>query len=69
MVVRVRAATARRHGDPAAQESWPPGVVFGAGTAIAGLTWTPLPVLREGAKARVHWAAPVALALRSRSRW
>ncbi len=63
VVVRVRAATARRHGDPTAQESWPPGVVFGAGTAIAGLTWAPLPVLREGAKARVHWAAPVTLAL------
>ena len=63
VVVQVRAATARRHGDPAAQESWPPGVVFGAGTAIAGLTWAPLPVLREGAKARVHWAAPLALAL------
>ena len=62
VVVRVRAATARRHGDAAAQESWPPGVVFGAGTAIAGFTWAPLPVLREGANARVHWAAPVALA-------
>jgi tetratricopeptide (TPR) repeat protein len=63
VVVRVRAATARRHGDKAAQESWPPGVLFGAGTAVAGLTWTPLPVLREGAKARVHWAAPVVLAV------
>jgi tetratricopeptide (TPR) repeat protein len=62
VVVRVRLATARRHGDAAAQETWPPGVVFGAGTAIAGLTWAPLPVLREGAKPRVHWAAPVALA-------
>ena len=62
VVVRVRVAAARRHGDAVAQESWPPGVVFGAGTAIAGFTWTPLPVVREGAKARVHWAAPVALA-------
>jgi hypothetical protein len=63
VVVRVRAAVARRYGDAAAQESWPPGLVFGAGAAVAGLTWTPLPVLKEGARPRVHWAAPVTLAV------
>ena len=40
---------------------WTPGVAFGLGTAAAGLTWAPLPVLRK-ARSRVHWAAPVALA-------
>jgi hypothetical protein len=36
---------------------------LGLGTALAGLTWTPLPVLKDGADARTHWAGPVALAL------
>jgi hypothetical protein len=45
-----------------AQDTWLPGNAFGLGTAVAGLRWTPLPVLRDGATPRVHWAGPVALA-------
>lgn len=61
VALRARAAVARRAGEQGAQESWAPGVAFGLGTAAAGFTWAPLPVLRE-AGARLHWAAPVALA-------
>lgn len=61
VALRARAAVARRAGEPGGQESWAPGVAFGVGTAAAGFTWAPLPVLRE-ASARLHWAAPVALA-------
>ena len=59
--LRARALVARRAGERGAQDSWTPGVAFGLGTAAAGLTWAPLPVLRN-AGPRVHWAAPVALA-------
>lgn len=55
LALRVRARAAGR------QETWAPGVVFGLGTAAAGLTWAPLPVLKGDASARLHWAAPVAL--------
>lgn len=63
LVIRSRAAAARRAAEPTTQESWPPGVVFGLGAAAAGLTWAPLPVLGERAGPRLHWAAPVALAI------
>jgi tetratricopeptide (TPR) repeat protein len=59
--LRIRARVARRAGERAEQQSWTPGVAFALGTAAAGLTWAPLPVLRK-AGPRVHWAAPVALA-------
>jgi hypothetical protein len=42
------------------EETWPLGVGFGLGAALAGFTWTPLPVLRDGS-VRAHWSAPVAL--------
>jgi cellulose synthase operon protein C len=49
--------------EPQRQRTWAPGVVFGLGAAVAGLLWTPLPVLGEKASPRTHWAAPAALAV------
>ncbi len=62
LVVLVWRARLRADAEAVGSESWAPGMLFGAGAAVVGLTWTPLPVLRGG-KARVHWAGPVVLAL------
>jgi tetratricopeptide (TPR) repeat protein len=63
IALRGRALVARREATRTPQQAWPPGMAFGLGAALAGLLWTPLPVLGPGANARLHWAAPAALAL------
>jgi tetratricopeptide (TPR) repeat protein len=64
VAVRARMAVARRADVSAVQETWAPGVVLGMATGAAGLPWAPLPVVRTSDEGRrVHWAAPVALAL------
>jgi tetratricopeptide (TPR) repeat protein len=64
LAMRARVAVARCAGLPAVQRTWVPGVVFGMATGAAGLPWAPLPVVRTSdVGQRVHWAAPVALAL------
>ena len=40
-----------------------PGLALGLGGAAAGVSWAPLPVLGAKASARLHWAAPSALAV------
>ena len=62
-VARARAAALWREPAPAEPpKGWPPGVLFGAIAAVAGLLWAPLPVLGAKASTRAHWAAPLALA-------
>ena len=64
LAMRARLAVARRAGLSAMHETWAPGVMFGMATGAAGLPWAPLPVVRTSdAGQRVHWAAPVVLAL------
>jgi cellulose synthase operon protein C len=61
--VALRGRAAMLRDEPQRQRTWAPGVVFGLGAAVAGLLWTPLPVLGEKASPRTHWAAPAALAV------
>jgi len=60
VVVRARAAAARRANADARGSAWPPGVVAGLGVTAAGFPWAPLPVVDSTAP-NVHWAGPVAL--------
>ena len=63
VALRARSLAARDEPGGERQRTWPPGLAFGLGGAAAGVSWAPLPVLGEGANARLHRAAPVALAL------
>jgi hypothetical protein len=63
VALRGRALVARREPEPARQRTWAPGLAFGLGGAAAGVSWAPLPVLGDKASPRLHWAAPVALAV------
>ncbi|MFC7529775.1 hypothetical protein [Actinoplanes sp. GCM10030250] len=63
VVLRARALAARRAGAVAEQQSWGPGLAFGAVTA-AFAPWAPLPVTRPASAApRVHTAAPITVGL------
>ncbi|MEV6302972.1 hypothetical protein AB0M02_26390 [Actinoplanes sp. NPDC051861] len=63
VALRSRAFVARRAGISLTQESWGPGMAFGALTAVFA-PWAPLPVTRPAsAVPRVHTVAPVALGL------
>jgi Zn-dependent protease len=60
--IRVRALVGRASGEHRHQVSWPPGMLLGAGSAVVGVPWAPLPVLdRAEARARLHSAAPFLL--------
>ena len=63
VALRGRGLAARREPDQEGQRTWPPGLVFALGGAAAGVSWAPLPVLGAKASPRIHWAAPVALAV------
>ena len=63
VALRARSLAARDEPGAERQRTWPPGLAFGLGGAAAGVSWAPLPVLGERANARLHRAAPVALAL------
>jgi tetratricopeptide (TPR) repeat protein len=61
VVLRARSAAARRAGAEIQQQSWGPGIVFGALTC-AFTPWAPLPVAKPASPVvRVHVAAPVVL--------
>jgi tetratricopeptide (TPR) repeat protein len=60
IVVRSRVLAARRAGVALSQRGWGPGIVFGAGAALLGVGWAPLPVARTSRAApAVHWIGPV----------
>jgi hypothetical protein len=71
--VHARSLVVRRAGGVVRQEAWGPGVLFGLGAGALGTPWAPLPVVAEAsdtglaapAAQRVHWAAPVILAVLS----
>jgi len=63
VALRGRSLVARGEREPQPQRTWPPGLAFALGGAAAGVSWAPLPVLGDKARPRLHWAAPVALAV------
>lgn len=63
VALRGRSLVARREPESQAQRTWPPGLAVGLGGAAVGVSWAPLPVLGDKASPRLHWAAPVALAV------
>ncbi len=64
VVLRVRRHAARLADTVVREETWLPSVGFGLAMAIAGLSWTPLPVARARGKAvSIHWVGPTAIAV------